>query len=440
MPKAAWVRACSGSAAVGVIALFTCAAGAAALRVIDSPYYVVHTDLDGDDAREAVVRMTRMYEEYRFRTRGFAGEVQGRLPFYLYRTKQAYLEAGGPKGTAGVFSEGVLMATAGGEVSPQTWGVVQHEGFHQFAAAVIRANLPTWLNEGLAEYFAQAQFTGDSFVDALIPPERLARLVGAMKAGRLKPLKDLMAMSRDQWNGRMATENYDQSWSLVHFLVHGQDGKYQAGFAQFVSRLGSGSNAGGAWKQANLPAAPALEADWRRWWLAQPPDPTADLYARARAETFASYLARAAGQRQRFKTFEEFVAAARAGAVRTGPARWSGTAADDWLPPRLLGESAQEAVATKVRWSLVQVASDKSRIIADCPDGVRLTTTCVVKAGQRPQIDTDTDDVALVVQRARTLVRDGKREEARTVLVNALKAHPNSPSATEARQVLAQAK
>ena len=32
------------------------------LRDYDTPYYVIHTDLQGDDLREAQVRMTRMFE------------------------------------------------------------------------------------------------------------------------------------------------------------------------------------------------------------------------------------------------------------------------------------------------------------------------------------------------------------------------------------------
>ena len=52
------------------------------------------------------------------------------------------------------------MAFAGEHITAYTWHTVQHEGFHQFAHAVIGGDIPTWLNEGLAEYFGEALFTG----------------------------------------------------------------------------------------------------------------------------------------------------------------------------------------------------------------------------------------------------------------------------------------
>ena len=64
--------------------------------------------------------------------------MSGEGPGPCNRTREAYWNAGGPKGSAGIFSGGILMASAGDEVSAQTWSVVQHEGFHQFAKAVIR--------------------------------------------------------------------------------------------------------------------------------------------------------------------------------------------------------------------------------------------------------------------------------------------------------------
>ena len=54
-----------------------------ALRTYETPYYSIHTDVGRDGAREAEMRMTRMAEEYRQRTRGFGGELRGKLPFFL---------------------------------------------------------------------------------------------------------------------------------------------------------------------------------------------------------------------------------------------------------------------------------------------------------------------------------------------------------------------
>ena len=45
----------------------------------------------------------------------------------------------------------------------------------KFAHATIGHKLPPWLDEGLAEYFGEAIFTGDGYVDGAIPPWRAKR-------------------------------------------------------------------------------------------------------------------------------------------------------------------------------------------------------------------------------------------------------------------------
>jgi len=349
--------------------LAPCAVSAQSLRDYDTPYYVIHTDLQGDDMREAQVRMTRMFETYRTRTQGFGGQIDKRFEFYLYKNKDDYLRAGGPPGSAGVFSGSVLMATAGGDLE-KAWPVIQHEGFHQFAKAVIRGELPMWLNEGIAVYFQDSLFTGDTYYTGLISPSRLARLQSGMKANRLKSFKDLTAMGRDQWNRKLVAENYDQAWSIVHYLVHGEDNKYQKAFSDYIDALGKGQPSAKAWQQARLPDLKVLEPQWHKWLSSLPPDPTANQYTEAYAQTYATYLARAVVQRQRFKSFELFAKAARAGTIRTAGAR-SGGEGDSWLPPRVLSDYIDAGMTSGVKWSIVDTSWGYN-VIADCPDGTHL--------------------------------------------------------------------
>src|SRR3954462_296616 len=81
-----------------------------------TPYYVIHTDLTGDQLKEAALRMTKMAEEYHNRTRTFAGSINQKLPFFLFSREQDYFDAGGMAGSAGVFmyspEESKLMAVA----------------------------------------------------------------------------------------------------------------------------------------------------------------------------------------------------------------------------------------------------------------------------------------------------------------------------------------
>ena len=193
----------------------------------ETRYYILFTDVPTEQANEVALRMTKMAEEYHARTRDFAGEIHTKFPFYLYSHRDDYIANGGMTGTDGFYNGTVLSAVAGERLTDRTWHAVQHEGFHQFADAVIGGNRPTWIDEGLAEYFGEALFTGDGFVSGVVPPWRLKRLKEEINSGKLKSCDDLMSLSHADWNANITIPNYDQAWSMVHFLAHGDNGKYQ---------------------------------------------------------------------------------------------------------------------------------------------------------------------------------------------------------------------
>jgi hypothetical protein len=214
----------------------------AGMQAYQSPYYDIYTDLEPERAQEAILRMTRMAEEYHERTKDFSGVIRNKFPFFLFKNAADYYSAGGMAGSAGVFmvrgNDARLMAIAGEKSTNGTWHVVQHEGFHQFAHAVIGGDLPSWLNEGLAEYFGEGIFTGDGMVTGVISPNRCKRVQDQIKNKRFKSIKQMMLLSHAQWNAEMDVTNYDMAWSMAHFLAHGDNGKYQGAFSSFVRDLG----------------------------------------------------------------------------------------------------------------------------------------------------------------------------------------------------------
>jgi len=384
-PKNTGRREYAPNAAWGVIALLllllATRASAADLRDYDTAYYTIHTDLDEDAVREAAVRLTRMAEAYHDRTRDFSGMIDHKFPFYLYRREADYLEAGGREGTAGVFvyrsgtREGVLMAVAGKHATADTWHTVQHEGFHQFAHAVIGGTLPPWLDEGLAEYFGEGIFTGDGFLTGAVPPWRLERLKseinGDADAVKLQPIRQIMLLGADEWNSQMSLANYDQAWSMVYFLVHGDNGRYQHAFAACIRALASGQPFERAWLDT-LGPADGFEKRWRAYWIGQPESPTKRLYQQAVVAILTSFLARAEAQGQTFKTFEDFRTAAAAKQLKMSDA--------DWLPPALLDDAVEASRAMK-GWEL-KTPPKKPVVLGLVTDDGQFTGTYVLKGGR----------------------------------------------------------
>ena len=237
--------------------------------------------------------MTRIFEEYQHKTFGFPGEIHEKFRCILYRSRADYEAAGGPAKSTGIYLDDVksLMVCTGDHPTPGVWGVLQHEAFHQFAAKVIRVDLPTWLNEGIAEYFAECRFTGDGFYPGLAPPRRIHRLQDAINQGKLQSVQQLLNMSPQQWARGISIKDYDQAWSIVFYLIYADDGKYAPSLNRYVSLLGQNVRREPAWQQCFGPVG-QFEARWKAWWLSVPEDLTADEAIAAQTQTFCSFLAR----------------------------------------------------------------------------------------------------------------------------------------------------
>jgi hypothetical protein len=405
------------------------------LQEYQSPYYDVYSDLEPERVQEAILRMTRMAEEYHERTKEFSGVIRQKFPFYLFRSPADYYAAGGMAGSAGVFmvsgGEAKLMAIAGEKNTGFTWHVVQHEGFHQFAHAVIGGQLPVWLNEGLAEYFGEGIYTGDGMVTGVVPPSRCKRIQDSINNKRFKSIRSMMLLSHEQWNMEMAGANYDMAWSMTHFLAHGDGGKYQAAFSQFVRDLGRNRPWDRAW-EANFGSAEGFEKKWSDWWLAQDPMVTRDLYVKAAVSTMTSYLGRASTQKQTFDNLEEFTRVAKDGGIKI--------AQEDWLPPTLITSmlDLKDKLGKDVSYELGKDAKTP-QVIASLADGTRVVASYnkLVKAGPA-RIIVSIDDLAPKLERVKALLAEKKKAEAKATLLDAIKRNPKSPKIDEARKLLPQ--
>lgn len=413
--------------------IFSVPARGGAMKTYDSRYYIIHTDIDPDAEREAAIRMTKMAEEYHERTKSFAGVIRQKLPFYLYKSSSDYYANGGMPGSAGVFitdgTGGKLMAIAGEHTSAGTWHIIQHEGFHQFAHAVIGGTIPTWLNEGLAEYFGEAIFTGDGFITGAVPPYRLARLKKEINGGQLKSVRDIMFVSPEQWAHEMSIRNYDQAWSMVHFLVNGDGGKYQQPFAACIREISAHKPFDRAWLDTLGPAN-GFEERWKAYWLGQPENPTAELYTQATVSILTSFLARATAEKQTFESFTAFHDAAEANQLKMNP--------DDWLPPDLLA-SAMKAIGLTDAWTLHPAQKYKLPTLSvQLKDGTVLTGVFSLRGNHVAHVGIDVDNLAKILTDAQALAEAGKKDQAKALLRDGLAHQPKSSAAPEARKVLAE--
>ena len=110
----------------------------------------------------------------------------------------------------------IVMPAARGDAGLQT---IFHEYTHYFVSRNVRTAIPTWLNEGLAEFYST--FRGDyqggkTLIGAV--PAHLARTLGT---NTFVPLRDIVS-PRDleakwRWE-RQIGMFYAESWALVHYV------------------------------------------------------------------------------------------------------------------------------------------------------------------------------------------------------------------------------
>ena len=122
----------------------------------------------------------------------------------------------------------VLSASGNGNLTH----VVYHELTHYFLSRSLESR-PTWLNEGLAEYFAEASIDEENIYLGGLSRVRMEILSNS----RLIPLKDFFAVDdRSPYYNEMTKANafYAQAWAFTHFMIHGP---YKAEFKRYIEAL-----------------------------------------------------------------------------------------------------------------------------------------------------------------------------------------------------------
>ena len=314
------------------------------MRVYNLPgYYIIHSDESPRILRQIWLRMNFVAATYERRLhRFFGGVVNQKQPFYIFRHREEYLRAGGPHGSAGVFIVGYrgqrLLADAGTKITHQMWHVIQHEAFHQFTYAMIGRFFPPWANEGLAEYFGEGLFTGNSFVTGWIPPWRLARLKWEIRHHKLHSIRYMRHMPYSEWNDVLMGTNYDQAWSMIYFLAWANHGKYGPAFMRYMAYYKHGFSANQSWRMAFGHDNGRFQKLWQKYWMDMPSNPTALLYTKVQTQALTNFLARAWSLGQKFSSAKKFFDAVAAGSLKEYH-----LPDNRWLPHTLLTHAARRA-------------------------------------------------------------------------------------------------
>jgi hypothetical protein len=248
-------------------------------------YYWIKTDLPAAQANALARHLNLMYEEYSRRLASLPLRGQEKLNVLIFQDPKDYLLTlrarfgVGAEGTGGMF----FVAPAGAALAfwigdlPQRRieHVVQHEGFHQFAYSRFGDDLPMWVNEGLAEFFGESVMVEDKLILGQTTPRVIDAVKNAIETNEHVPFRSMLSMSPQKWNAQVsqgdAAMNYQQSWSMVHFLVYGGGGKYTSAFETYLRHLNNGLPSEEAFTRTFGPDIEQFESAWKKYALAARP-------------------------------------------------------------------------------------------------------------------------------------------------------------------------
>lgn len=268
-------------------------------------YYQIQSQCGMDKAKRLGKHMEVMQKVYR---RLFRPDKDGakRQVIKLLKNREEYLRYGAPPGSAAYYSRGdremvcydtgkwsdekkkkgpltgkekkaealaKRLARVSDLMKMDLLGCAAHEGWHQYFAwytVSMGQPLPSWINEGMGDYFytaAPKEVRGKKVPAKLgrLNDGRLMVLKQAVRANRYVPLQELIAMTQRQFYANPSV-CYAEGWAFCQFLLHSGNKKYKKIIPNYIRYVRNDSNYKAVTKRAFKGFdMDKMEAEFKDW-------------------------------------------------------------------------------------------------------------------------------------------------------------------------------
>jgi len=244
-----------------------------------------HFTLIGDASEKEILNVGMRLEQFReaflqifsqiFSTSGINSSVP--VTVVVFKNDSAYRPfkphyQGRPADVSGHFQssdDSAYIALAAGRSEGNSYAVIFHEYVHALTSggALPSARgvpLPTWLNEGLAEYFSTFEVVSGGKKGRL--GAAIANHAKLLRERPLIPLETLLAVNQTSpFYVESDKKNlfYAESWALTHCLLRA--GGRRAQFRQFINAVAQGKAADESFKQAFQTDYAAVEMELKNY-------------------------------------------------------------------------------------------------------------------------------------------------------------------------------
>lgn len=223
--------------------------------------------------------------------------------YAAFETDDAAIAGLGSHGSAG---RGIALLVTGSRVRDDVAGLLVHELAHLMNRRALGAELPPWLEEGIAEELSYSRLDdagrpmpatyrmrrssvelGAAGARRVIrheisgPQATVNNIVDRARASELPPLAELMRMEWRRFVApEMRTTTYPESALLIRYLLHGDGGALAPAFRSFLGGIAEGASpsAGALLDELGIDET-RLEKGFREWlprersWIMASPAP-----------------------------------------------------------------------------------------------------------------------------------------------------------------------
>ncbi|MGB7924389.1 MAG: tetratricopeptide repeat protein [Pyrinomonadaceae bacterium] len=226
---------------------------------VESKNFLIVGNASEGELREVALRLEQFREAFAQIFTAVAGHTSP-VPttVIVFKNDSSYepfkpLYQGRPAEVSGYFqpSRDVNYITLNAErLSAASYSPIFHEYVHLMIDSNMRG-VPTWFNEGVAEYYGAFAVTDGGRKAAL--GRTIDHHVQLLRSRPLLPLRQLLAVdhSSPHYNERdQKNMFYAESWALFHYMVHARGGARMPQLMRYVQLLGAGATIDAAFRQA----------------------------------------------------------------------------------------------------------------------------------------------------------------------------------------------
>jgi hypothetical protein len=219
--------------------------------VVETEHYVIRSSATKEQTREIGLVAEIVYLGYRQLAGNLQRTIQPhpKLGVKLFKDRREFRRCNAIHGWAEAFYRrpDCYQYYSAEETHPYHW--MMHEATHQLNDLAAHLSLPQWLEEGIACYVSTSRIVDNALrlgeIDTHTYPvwwldsvELSGDLEADKKTGNIIPLRAIVSGEGGPSMNRHFNLYYVHWWSLTHFLLHYDAGKYREGLGRLIAEGG----------------------------------------------------------------------------------------------------------------------------------------------------------------------------------------------------------